>query len=60
MIKILRKFKTSIALILYFILLVPTAFAAGIGDVVTDVSNNLVTPAYDFGTEDVTGLNKKN
>ena len=57
MIKILRKFKTSIALILYFILLVPTAFAAGIGDVVTDVSNNLVTPAYDFGTEDVTGLN---
>ena len=57
--KIFRKFITSIAIILYFILLVPAALAAGIGDVVTDVSSNLVSPAYDFGTEDVTGLNIK-
>jgi len=35
------------------------AMAAGIGDVVTEVAVNLGSPKFDFGTEDVTGLNIK-
>ncbi|MEL7597622.1 MAG: hypothetical protein AAGU01_05400, partial [Clostridiaceae bacterium] len=60
-----KSLKTSISIsimaLMFMVFCFPsTVKAASIGDVVTEVANNnMSSPEFDFGTEDVTGLNLK-